>query len=318
MSRSSSAWTEADIPDQSGRTVLVTGANSGLGLHTARVLAARGATVLLACRDAGRGQRALAAVRTVARAEPALVSCDLASLDSVRRCAERARELTDDRLDVLISNAGIMAPPRTETADGFEAQFATNHLGHAALTWLLMPALRRGTEARVVTVASLVGHRGRLDLADPHFHRRRYNPATAYAQSKLANIVFAQELQRRLTDAGSTVRSVAAHPGYTRTGLTTAMAGAYAQPLVRAVMSAGARIGDLALGQPARTGTLPQLYAATAPDVRGGDYLGPHGPGGVRGYPTRVRVPRRALDPHTGRGLWELTADLTRVTPDPA
>ncbi len=236
------SWTDADIGDQTGRTVLITGANSGLGQRTAEVLARRGATVLLACRSADRGRRALAAVESVATARPHLLSCNLADLASVRRAADRARELTGDRLDVLVNNAGIMAPPRATTADGFELQFGVNHLGHAALTWLLAPALRRGTDARIVTVASLVGHRGRVHLADPNFRRRRYNPLAAYAQSKLANLLFARELHRRL--AGTSVSSLAAHPGYSATGLVTTMARAYPPPLRRLAVPF-ARVADL-------------------------------------------------------------------------
>ncbi|WP_037296125.1 oxidoreductase [Saccharomonospora azurea] len=307
-------WTEADIGDRTGRTVLVTGANSGLGQRTAEVLAHHGATVLLACRSAERGRRALAAVEAVATSRPHLLSCDLADLRSVRRTAERARELTGDRIDVLVNNAGVMAPPRTTTADGFETQFGVNHLGHAALTWLLLPALRRGAAARVVTVASLLGHVGRITLDDPNFVRRRYNPASAYAQSKLANLLFARELHRKL--AGTSVSSVAAHPGYSTTGLVSTMARAYPRP-VRLLAVPGARVADL-FGQPVRTGVLPQLFAATAEAVRSGDYVGPQGLGGLRGHPGRVRWPRPALDTRSSARLWELTADLTGITPDPA
>ncbi|WP_007025595.1 oxidoreductase [Saccharomonospora iraqiensis] len=317
-------WDEDDIGDQRGRTVLITGANSGLGLRSATVFAERGARVLLACRSADRGRRALAEVEARARVRPELVPLDLADLDSVRSAARTVTDLTGGALDVLLNNAGLMGTPRGETADGFETQFGTNHLGHAALTWLLMPALRGGRDARVVTVSSLAALRGRIDLRDPHFTRRRYNPATAYAQAKLANLVFAVELDRRLraaTDGGEdgapTVTSVAAHPGYTTTGLAGSMARSHGNPVARAVVGAGARVADL-FGQSARIGTLPQLHAATAGEVRGGDYVGPDGPGELRGHPRVNRPPRRALDRATGAGLWDLTAELTGVTPDPA
>ena len=209
-------WTEADIPDQTGRTVLVTGANSGLGLRTAEVLASKGARVLLACRSAERGAKALDIVKTAAAgAEPELIPLDLSELASVRAAAASARELTGDALDILVNNAGVMATARGRTADGFELQFGTNYLGHAALTWLLMPALGR---ARVVTLSSLAATGARIHLDDPNGDHRRYNAAAAYGQSKLADQVFALELDRRLRAAGSEVISVAAHPGYTATG----------------------------------------------------------------------------------------------------
>ncbi|MCP2234862.1 oxidoreductase [Prauserella halophila] len=311
-------WTESDIPNQSGRTVLVTGANSGLGLHTARVLAARGAAVLLACRSPERGKQALDTVAAGAATEPQLVELDLADLASVRRAAADVRERTGDSLDVLVNNAGVMAPPHEKTRDGFELQFGTNHLGHAALTWLLLPALRTRPGARVVTVSSLAARSGRIDTTDPHFERRRYNPVAGYGQSKLANQVFALELDRRLRAAGDDVVSVAAHPGYSDTGLASAMAQAQRNVVLRTVMNVGGRIGGLLVAQNTEQGAAPQLYAATAPDVSGGEYLGPLGPGQLRGRPGTVRPLPAAADPTTGSALWDLTAELTGVTPDPA
>lgn len=311
-------WSESDIRSQSGKTVLVTGANSGLGLHTARVLAARGATVLLACRSAERGRQALETIAAGAAAEPRLVELDLADLASVGRAAAEVREHTGDALDVLVSNAGVMAPPRETTHDGFELQFGTNHLGHAALTWLLMPALRTRPGARVVTVSSLAARTGRIDTTDPHFEHRRYNPVAAYGQSKLANQVFALELDRRLRAAGEDIVSVAAHPGYSDTGLAPAMARAQRNVVLRTVMDVGGRLGGLLLAQNTEQGTAPQLYAATSPDVAGGDYVGPLGPGQMRGRPGPVRPLAAAADPATGSALWDLTAELTGVTPDPA
>lgn len=317
MTRTADRWTEADIPDQTGRTVLVTGANSGLGLRTAEVLAARGATVLLACRSAERGRRALARVAEQAAAEPALVSLDLADLASVRRAADDVRDRTGDGLDVLINNAGLMAPPHETTRDAFELQFGTNHLGHAALTWLLMPALRARPGARVVTVSSLAARAGRIDLSDPNFERRRYNPVAAYGQSKLANQMFALELSRRLRAAGDDVLSLGAHPGYTDTDLAGAMARSQRNSVLRTVMDVGGRIGGVVLAQNTRMGTLPQLYAATAPGVRGGDYIGPTGLAQTRGHPGTVRPLAAATDEATATELWNLTAELTGVTPDP-
>ncbi|NKQ58462.1 SDR family NAD(P)-dependent oxidoreductase [Amycolatopsis sp. K13G38] len=311
-------WTTADIPDQTGRTALVTGANSGLGLFSAKALAAAGARILLACRSRERGERALRAVHGVATTEPKLIQLDLAELDSVRYAAAEVRESTGDALDILMNNAGLMATPRALTADGFELQFGTNHLGHAALTWLLMPALRGGREPRVVTLSSLAARGARLDVADPNFEHRRYNPGTAYGQSKLANQVFALELDRRLRAAGEDVISVAAHPGYTATGLSPAMARSYPNKVVSAVIGGVTHLGDLLIAQNVGTGALPQLYAATAPGVNGGDYVGPAGPGELRGYPKIVQPLRPALDHGTGAALWELTAKLTGITPDPA
>lgn len=306
-------WTETDIPDQSGRTVLVTGANSGLGLRSAQILAGKGAHVLLACRSRERGEQAARSVP-----DGTLVQLDLADLASVRQAASTVRELTGDRLDVLINNAGIMATPRAVTADGFELQFATNYLGPAALTWLLMPALRGAGAARVVMLSSLTARGSALALDDPDFERRRYNPATAYSQSKFADQVFALELDRRLRAAGEEVISVAAHPGYTATGLNAAMARSYPNTIVRSLVGIGGRLGDILLAQNVKMGVLPQLYAATAPPVNGGDYVGAGGMGGMRGYPAFVPPLRAALDQRTGVALWDLTAKLTGVTPDPA
>ncbi|MCP2252316.1 NAD(P)-dependent dehydrogenase, short-chain alcohol dehydrogenase family [Prauserella aidingensis] len=317
MTRTDS-WSESDIPSQSGRTVLVTGANSGLGLHTARVLAARGAMVLLACRSPERGKQALDTIAAGAATPPRLVELDLADLTSVRRAAAEVRDHTGDALDVLVNNAGVMAPPRETTRDGFELQFGTNHLGHAALTWLLMPALRTRPGARIVTVSSLAARTGRIDTVDPNFEHRRYSPVAAYGQSKLANQVFALELDRRLRAVGDDVLSVAAHPGYSDTGLAPAMARAQRNVVLRGVMNVGGRLGGLLLAQNTEQGTAPQLYAATAPDVSGGDYLGPLGPGQLRGKPGTVCPLAPAADPATGSALWDLTAELTGVTPDPA
>jgi NAD(P)-dependent dehydrogenase (short-subunit alcohol dehydrogenase family) len=308
-------WTDADIPDQTGRTALVTGANSGLGLRTAEVLASKGARVLLACRSAERGAKALDIVKTAAAgAEPELVPLDLSELASVRAAAASVRERTGDALDVLVNNAGVMATARGRTADGFELQFGTNYLGHAALTWLLAPALR----GRVVTLSSLAAVGARIHLDDPNGDHRRYNAAAAYGQSKLACQVFALELDRRLRAAGSDVISVAAHPGYTATGLGSGMARSYSNPVVRSLIAGGHRAGELLFAQNTRVGALPQLYAATAEGVEGGSYFGPRGLGNLRGYPARVPTVAAARSESLGSALWELTASLTGVTPDPA
>ncbi|MGW4522925.1 oxidoreductase [Amycolatopsis sp. NPDC004378] len=312
-------WTDAHIPDQTGRTALVTGANSGLGLRTAEVLAAKGARVLLACRSAERGAKALDIVKAAAAgAEPELIPLDLSELASVRAAAASARETTGDKLDVLVNNAGVMATARGRTADGFDLQLGTNYLGHAALTWLLMPALRGGTHARVVTLSSLAATGARIHFDDPNGDHRRYNAAAAYGQSKLADQVFALELDRRLRAAGSDVVSVAAHPGYTATGLGSGMARSYANPVVRGLIAGTHHLGETLFAQGPRMGALPQLYAATADGVEGGAYFGPRGLGNLRGYPARVPPLAAARSESVGSALWELTAKLTGITPDPA
>jgi NAD(P)-dependent dehydrogenase (short-subunit alcohol dehydrogenase family) len=304
-------WSERDIPDQTGRTVLITGANSGLGLRSAQVLASKGARVLMACRSRERGKTALASVPGAAE----LVQLDLADLASVRESAERVRELTGDKIDVLMNNAGVMTTPRGATIDGFELQFGTNHLGHAALTWLLMPALRQANKARVVTLSSLA-HRGPgLDLTDLNFENRRYNPAAAYSQSKLANLIFAVELARR---AGDDLISVAAHPGLTDTDLVVNSARLHGGTgVLNRVLTTVTRYGNKLITQSVLKGTLPQLYAATAPGVRSGDYIGPGGPAELFGAPGKARIRKAALDEATGAELWQRSAEMTGVTPDP-
>ncbi|MGH3438015.1 MAG: oxidoreductase [Sciscionella sp.] len=306
-------WTEADIPDQSDRTVLITGANSGLGLRSAQVLAGKGARVLLACRSAERGEQALRQVRACGGTAE-LQHLDLADLESVRKAAAEIRERTGDAVDVLMNNAGVMMTPKRSTKQDYELQFGTNHLGHAALTWLLMPALRNRPGARVVTLSSLAAVSGRLNYSDPNFEHRRYTPPTAYGQAKLANQVFAIELDRRLRAADAQVRSIAAHPGFTSTELSANMGRAHGIKLIEWIGEAGNRL----LAQRVERGALPQLYAATDPSVRGGEYIGPSGPGQMRGHPKPITPLAAARDAVAGARLWALTADLTKVAPDPA
>lgn len=309
-----SSWNSSDIPDQTGRTVLITGANSGLGKHTARVLGERGARVLLACRDTTRGKQARDEVAALAPVRPELVELDLADLASVRTAAADVRERTGDGLDVLINNAGVMFTPRRSTADGFELQIGTNHLGHSALTWLLMPALTTRAGARVVTVSSIAHHGPGLDVADLNFERRSYDPMRAYSQSKRANLLFARHLQRVADASGADLRSIAAHPGMSSTNLTANTARNLGLPsAVDPLVSLGTR----AVTQPVEQGALPQLFAATAPGARGGDYIGPSGVGEFRGGPKRAKVNPGARDEQLARRLWEVTAELTGVTPAP-
>ncbi len=300
-------WTVADIPDQGGRLALVTGATSGLGLETARALLRRGATVLLGCRDARRADAARAEL--LADGDPpgtlAVLPLDLADLGSV---AAAARTLADDhgRLDLLINNAGVMALPRQLTRDGFERQFGTNHLGHLALTLLLLPLLRGRSGARVVTVTSGAQYFGRMAFDDLQ-GERRYDRWRAYGQSKLANVMMALELQRRLAAEGSPLLSLAAHPGVARTNLQVASAAASGNWLEPRL------VGLLApLAQSAAAGALPQLYAATAPAARGGGHYAPDGLGGLRGWPTEAPPAAAALDDDQCRRLWTCSLGLLR------
>jgi NAD(P)-dependent dehydrogenase (short-subunit alcohol dehydrogenase family) len=297
-------WDADRIPDQTGRIAVVTGANSGLGLVTARELARKGALVVLACRNMDKGQPARAEVERVASGPPPeLEELDLASLDSVRAFAERFT-VSHDGLDLLINNAGVMAPPRRRTADGFELQFGTNHLGHFALTGLLLPLMEGRDDARVVTLSSTAHKMGRISF-DNLNGDRRYFRWNAYGQSKLANLLFALELDRRLRASRSTVKSLAAHPGYAVTNLQSAAA-----PLVdRLVM----KLGNAVIAQSDELGALPTLYAATEPGLEGSTYVGPDGPGEQRGRPTIVKPSRAARDKRTARRLWDVSADLTGV-----
>ncbi|GHC90641.1 short-chain dehydrogenase [Streptomyces finlayi] len=302
-------WTAERIPDQSGRLCVVTGATGGLGLATTRALARRGAEVILAVRDEAKGHRTVASLREqLPDARLEVRRLDLADLDSVRAFAERLHA-DRTRLDVLVNNAGVMAPPRTLSAQGHELQLACNHLGHFALTGLLLDLLdaaaQGGGDARVVTVSSVNHRKARIDFDDLH-GARAYSAMGAYNQSKLANAVFGHELHRRLAGAGSSVRSVLAHPGYTATGLQ--LNGPIG--IWRLVFG---RIGNPLLAQSPERGALPQLYAATAEGVAGGDFIGPGGLAELRGAPKRVEIAPAAADPATGRRLWELSEETTGV-----
>lgn len=312
--RAVNVWTtsgfgESDIPDQRGRVALVTGANTGIGWETARALAGHGATVVLGCRNTDRAADAAARIREVApEAAVEVVQLDLGDLDSVSAAASdlRARH---DRLDLLINNAGIMAVPRSATAQGFESQIGVNHLGHFALTGQLVEPLLATPGSRVVTVSSSAHHGGRLVLDDLHWERRTYEPFGAYAASKLANLMFAIELQRRLAAAGSETISLAAHPGLTRTDLARENPGGltftvlwWLRPVIDAVAS-----------QPAATGALPTLRAAVDPEASGGDYYGPANLNETRGPPVPARISRAASDRATAERLWALSVEETGV-----
>jgi NAD(P)-dependent dehydrogenase (short-subunit alcohol dehydrogenase family) len=299
------SWTAEDIPDQAGRVAVVTGANSGLGFVTARELARAGARVILAARE-GKAQGAESEIaKAVPGAELEPRELDLADLASVRAFAKELAA-AHHRIDVLVNNAGVMMPPRSTTADGFELQFGTNHLGHFALTGLLLERLAASErDPRVVTISSIEHYAGRLDFDDLQ-SEDEYSPRDAYQQSKFANAVFGIELDRRLRASGSPVKSVLAHPGYTDTNLQRS--GPFG--LMRIALEFGNRI----IAQGVDDGALPQLYAATMPDVEGGEFIGPDGFRALRGAPTRVHPTRRARDEETGRRLWEVSEELTGVS----
>ncbi|GAB3505009.1 oxidoreductase [Phytohabitans suffuscus] len=297
-------WTANRIPDQTGRTVVVTGANSGLGLVTTRQLARRGAHVIMAVRNEDKGRRALADLAGVQPgASLELRRLDLADLDSVRAFAERLHA-DGTRVDVLINNAGVMMPPRSLSPQGHESQFAGNHLGHFALTGLLLDLLQAGTDPRVVTVSSSLHRRGSIHF-DDLTGAKRYSPTAFYAQSKFANILFGLELHRRLSAKGSPVRSLLTHPGYAATNLQTTGPTGLAKAL--------AGLGNRIFAQDAEMGALPQLYAATEPSVQSGQYIGPGGMAQMRGYPKVVRPVPSAEDPATAARLWALSEELTDV-----
>lgn len=301
-------WVETHIPSQGGKVALITGANSGLGFEAAQVLATKGARVILAVRNAAKGERAATEIRrTVPAAQLELLPLDLASLASIRRAAVEVLR-TYDRLDMLINNAGVMAIPRRLTADGFEMQFGVNHLGHFALTGLLLPRLLQTPAARVVTVSSSAHFLGRINFADLQ-GERRYQPWLAYGQSKLANLLFAYELQRRLAAAGGQVISVAAHPGYAATNLQTVGPEMAGSALGQRLMALANRL----FAQSAAMGALPEVYAATSPDVCGGDYIGPDGRLGQSGFPKKVASSRRAHDQVVAARLWGVSEALTGV-----
>ncbi len=298
------SWSAADVPDQAGRLAVVTGANSGIGFHTALGLARAGALVVLAVRDEGRGREALARLRAEAPGARAEVRpLDLADLASVRAFAETL----DEPLHLLVNNAGVMAIPLRRTRDGFEAQLGTNHLGPFALTGLLLPRLLAAPAPRVVTVSSGAHRMGRIAF-DDLAAQRRYRAWAAYGQSKLANLLFCLELQRRADAAGAGLLSVAAHPGYAATNLQFARARMTGSRVGHGVASLGNRL----LGQSAAQGALPSLHGATMP-LPGAAYVGPDGAGEMRGSPTLVGRSRRASDEEAARRLWQVSEGLTGV-----
>jgi NAD(P)-dependent dehydrogenase (short-subunit alcohol dehydrogenase family) len=306
-----SRWTEDQMPDLSGKTFVVTGANSGIGFEASRALAAKGATVVLACRSQEKGRAAIDAIRgQTPGAKLLLERLDLGDLDSVRALASKV--LKDHaRLDVLINNAGVMAIPRLTTKNGFETQIGTNHLGHFALTGLLIGRLVESAPSRVVTVSSMAHTMGKFGALDANdlLLQTGYTKWGAYGRSKLANLLFAYELQRRLEARASSVLSVACHPGYAATNLQAVGPQMTNSTFGKAFMS----IGNAVLAQSAAAGSLPTLYAATAPDVRGGDYIGPGGPFKMIGAPVKQKSNRASHDAQAATKLWETSVKLTGV-----
>ncbi len=290
---SSSKWTAADLPSLDGRTFVVTGSNSGLGLVTARELARHGARVVMAVRDTAKGDEAAAGIA----GPPEVRKLDLADLASIREFAET----WDGDIDVLINNAGLMAVPESRTKDGFEMQIGTNHLGHFALTNLLLPHVTD----RVVTLASAAHRIGKMNLHDLNWERTNYKRWPAYGQSKLANLLFTMELERRLAEAGSHVHAYAAHPGYAATNLQHRTG--------NAVQNAIMAVGNKVMAQSDEMGALPTLYAATQ-SLPGGSYVGPDGFQEQRGHPTLVGRSGRASDAGDARKLWDLSEELTGVS----
>jgi NAD(P)-dependent dehydrogenase (short-subunit alcohol dehydrogenase family) len=299
-------WTENDIPDQSGRLAIVTGSNTGLGYDTARALAEHGATVILAVRDTAKGDAAAARIRSLhPGADVTVRKLDLGSLASVKESAA-AMAAAHPRIDLLINNAGVMYPPKSATADGFELQFGTNHLGHFALTGLLLPNLLPVDGSRVVVVASIAHNiRAKIDFDDLQWEHRTYNKVASYGQSKLANLMFTYDLQRRLAAANAKTIAVAAHPGVAATELSRHVPG-YTLPGVSWLFGKVLNTSEM--------GALPQLRAATDPVVKGGQYWGPDGFREMRGYPQVVTSSAQSHDEAIQQRLWQVSEELTGVS----
>jgi len=305
------AWTEREIPSQTGRLVIVTGATSGLGYETARALAQNGADVVLAVRNAGKGDAAMALIQALApKAELAVEVLDLASLRSVTAFCERMHA-RNRAIDLLINNAGVMAvPTRQITEDGFELQLGTNHLGHFALTGMLLPLIQRAVSPRVISVSSLVHRYGTIDFADLQ-REHGYRPMRVYGQSKLAVLLFARELQRLSDQHGWGILSAAAHPGFARTGLQTAGPN-LGREAARKPRDGYSLISFLS--QDAANGALPTLFAATSKDATGGAYYGPRGLFELKGAPAAAKVAQQAQQQQTASELWTISEALTGVS----
>ncbi|MCB9681166.1 MAG: SDR family oxidoreductase [Alphaproteobacteria bacterium] len=301
-------WTASDIPDQTGKTYVITGANGGLGLEATRALAARGAKVVMACRNLDKAAEAVDGIRRdTPDADLDVRALDLASLASIRAFSDGL--LADlPHVDVLMNNAGVMAIPRRTTEDGFEMQLGTNHLGHFALTGQVLPLVTKAPAGRIVNVSSQAHRTGRMRW-DDLMGERSYERWSTYGQSKLANLLFTYELARRLEAAGEGVVVAAAHPGYSDTDLQ------YVGPRLdgSSIMATLSGWGNALFAQPATKGALPQLYAATMPEVASGSYYGPDGWFQMQGWPTKVDSNARSHDRDDQRRLWETSVTLTGV-----
>jgi NAD(P)-dependent dehydrogenase (short-subunit alcohol dehydrogenase family) len=303
----SSLWTYENITDQTGKIAIITGANSGIGFHTSRALAAKGAKVVMACRDLEKGQHAVSAIlEDYPRSSLELFYLDLADLRSVKSLVHAFAE-KHTHLHILINNAGLMATPYRQTVDGFELQFGVNHLGHFALTGLLLEQLLSTPAARVVTVTSMMYITGIIDFTDL-MSQKKYNRWNGYARSKLANLLFVYELQRRLQAHGCSSISLAAHPGYAATNLQVTGPGMDQNRLLLLAM----KTGNL-FAQSEKMGALPSLFAAVAPDAQGADFIGPGGLMGMRGYPVKCQSNATSHDPATAERLWAVSEELTGV-----
>jgi len=291
-------WSAEALGDQSGRVAIVTGSNSGIGFETARVLATKGATVVMACRNL---EKANPKADEIGAAHPdadvEVMQLDLSDLGSVQRFAEAFRA-KHSRLDLLINNAGIMVPPYGKTAQGFETQFGVNHLGHFALTGSLLDLITNTPGSRIVTVSSIAHYMGRIDFADLNWEKG-YRAQAAYGQSKIANLLFTYELQRRLAAAGKNTIAVAAHPGWTETNLQE--------------HAKGVKFLNRFLAQEPLMGALPTLYAATEPSVQGAEYFGPSGFMEMNGSPKKVKSNKRSHDEDVAERLWNVSEELTGV-----
>jgi NAD(P)-dependent dehydrogenase (short-subunit alcohol dehydrogenase family) len=302
-------WTEADIPDQAGRTILITGANSGIGFEAARALAQHGATVVMGCRTRSKAETAVAEIEaTDPRGSVEILEIDLSDLESIQSAADTFNA-SHDRLDVLVNNAGLMALPKQHTAQGFEMQIGVNHLGHFALTGHLCDLLLASGPSRVVTVSSL-GHRPGTIKFDDLNSERSYSPWPAYFQSKLANLLFMRELQRRFETHDADTVAVAAHPGLSDTNLGRENAGG----LLMRVMNLGRPLVMAVMAQNSAMGALPTLRAATDDDVVGGDYFGPDGFNEYKGHPKKVAMSAAAANSEHAARLWAMSEELTGVS----
>ncbi|TNE46621.1 MAG: SDR family NAD(P)-dependent oxidoreductase [Deltaproteobacteria bacterium] len=301
-------WTAEHIPDQTGKVIVVTGANSGLGLETSREMARRGAQVIMACRTASKAEAAIADIKSdVPDAKLTFMPLDLASLESVRSFAEAFTE-QHTKLDILCNNAGVMALPYSKTADGFEMQFGTNHIGHFALTGLLLDTLLATPQSRIVNVSSLAHVPGKIKFKDIN-HTKFYNKWLAYCQSKLANLLFTYELHRKLQARGSDTLCVASHPGYTSTNLQLAasqMKGSKFWERIWAMLN-----GTFAQSTPA--GAWTNLYACTAPHIESGDFVGPKGLFELRGHPGKTKSTKRSRNKEDAKRLWDYSVEQTGV-----